>query len=368
MEKAEVAVVGGGVVGLSVARAVASAGRSVVLLERHDRLGTEQSTHNSQVIHSGLFARPGTLRARLNVEGARLLYEYARASSVPVDRSGTLVVAGGPGEVDRLDRYERWGRENGLTDLVRLAPREAREVEPRLGRCHEALLSPSGGRIDAARLVERLEQDCGRLGVAIVRGFDLGEARFDRPRWELRSRDGAAVDAGWVVNSAGVESGRVAERLGAAGHRIFPCLGEYARIRGDRRFWVRSMIYGFPPPGYPGIGVHLTRSLDGDLWLGPTATYLDRPEPPVAPITSLETFLAEAEPYLPGLRLEDLEPAPSGIRAKVVPPGSSEAFDDYVVERAPAGRPAVQLIGIESPGLTACLALGAWVERTISSA
>ncbi len=361
----DVAVVGAGVVGLAIARALAEGGRSVTVLERHERPALEQSTHNSQVLHSGIFARPGTLRARLNVEGIRLAYARARDWGVPVDRSGTLVVAATPAERPQLDRVLATARANGVDGVVALSPDAAREREPHLGPCEGAVWSPNGGRIDVGSFVAALEREARRLGAEVRTGFDLASARRDGDLWRLTAGSGATARAGWVVNSAGVASGEVARVLGAPGYRIYPCLGEYARVVSVKREWVRSMIYGFAPAGYPGIGVHLTRTLSGELLLGPTARYLDGPTVPDPRPTSMEEFAREAARFLPGLDTADLAPAPAGVRAKSVPPGAGEAFGDFTVAFDPPGERVVQLVGIESPGLTASLALAEHVAREI---
>jgi L-2-hydroxyglutarate oxidase LhgO len=361
-----VAVIGGGIVGLAIARELAERGGSVVVFERHAALGTEQSTHNSQVIHSGLFAPPGTLRARLNVEGAKLLYERASEWKVPVDRSGTLVIAGDPADLPRLDRYASWGRSNGVEGVRRCTPKEAHAIEPGLGPVLAAVHSPNGGRIDAVALLRALERESQYLGVEVRLGAGVDAAQWTGDRWRLTDATGAACDVAWVVNAAGVGAARVAAILGAPDLSVFPCLGEYAWIRGARRETIRSMVYGFPPPGFPGIGVHLTRLLSGELLLGPTATYLDAPILPPRPLTSLADFCREAAPYLPGLTVEELAPAPAGIRAKSVPPGSGEAFGDFLIEARPVGRHAVQLVGIESPGLSSCLAIARYVAERVA--
>jgi glycerol-3-phosphate dehydrogenase len=358
----DVAVVGAGVVGLAIARAYAQGGADVAVVERHAGPGREQSTHNSGVVHSGAFAKPGTLRARLNVEGNRLLYEEAPRLGVAVERCGTLVVAGRDSDVERLAEYRSWAGANGVPDVEGLTPEEARDIEPHLGDCVAALLAPSGGRVDAAAYVRALADDLGRLGAERRYDFAVTAASRADGVWTLTSAGGASVDARLVVNSAGIGAARVAAILGAPGHRVYPCLGEYARVVSERKSWVRTMIYGFPPPGYPGIGVHLTRTTGGELLLGPTATYLSSLEVPPLPITSLATFAELAAAYVPGITERDLEPGPPGVRAKTVPPGSGEAFGEFEVVEEPAGRGAVHLFGIESPGLTASLAIARHVR------
>ncbi|MCI4328997.1 MAG: FAD-dependent oxidoreductase, partial [Thermoplasmata archaeon] len=149
----------------------------------------------------------------------------------------------------------------------------------------------------------------------------------------------------------------------APGHRVYPCLGEYARVLGEKRSWLRTMVYGFPPPGYPGIGVHLTRTTSGEVLVGPTATYQESFEPPALPTTPLATFAALASAYLPGIYERDLEPVPAGVRAKLVPPGSGDAFGEYQIAEEPEGSGVVHLLGVESPGLTASFAIAEFVHE-----
>ncbi len=358
MERAEAAIIGAGIVGLATAWELSRAGVRVTVVERHPTPGAEQSTHNSQVIHSGAFVRPGTLRAALVMAGNPRLYEVAEELGVRAERCGTLVAAVDGSEVPRLDQYLAWGRENGVEGTVRLEPSGARTVEPNLGPVTAALWLPSGGRIDVPALVRELTHRLRRQGVRFELGFPVRGARQGAEGWVLNGPDSREVAATAVVNAAGVGSGEVAELLGLPGFRVYPCLGEYARVTSAKRGWVRSMVYGFPPPGYPGIGPHLTRLVDGELLLGPTATYLETPVPPPRPVTPLASFAAEAERLLPGLTADDLAPHPPGIRAKLVPPGSGEAFGEFVVREGAAGSRTFHLIGIESPGLTASFAIG----------
>ncbi|MCI4324613.1 MAG: FAD-dependent oxidoreductase [Thermoplasmata archaeon] len=352
----DVAVVGAGVVGLAIARAFAQDGASVVVLERQPGPGREQSTHNSGVVHSGAFTRPGTLRARLAVEGNRRMFDEAPRLGVAIERCGTLVVARVDADVPRLWEYERWAAANAVDGVQRLGSSEAKEIEPALAPCAAALWVTSGGRIDAAGLVRALDNDLARLGADRRFDFDLASALRGDSGWTLSTRLGESVEAELVVNSAGVRAARVAGLFGSTGHRVYPCLGEYARVVGEKRSWLRTMVYGFPPPGYPGIGVHLTRTTSGDVLIGPTATYIDSMDPPPLPHTSLATFAELASAYLPGLTERDLEPAGAGVRAKTVPPGSGEAFGEFEIVEEPPGSGVVHLFGFESPGLTASFA------------
>jgi glycerol-3-phosphate dehydrogenase len=369
VDRCDVAIVGAGVVGLATAWELSGLEVRVTVLERHPAVGLEQSTHNSQVVHSGAFVPPGTVQAGLVREGNRRLYEVAAAIGVRAERCGTLVAAVDPAEVDRLDQYERWGRANGVADATRLGPAGAHAIEPGIGPVVAGLWLPSGGRVDAPALVDGLARSVRGRGGAVELGYDLVSATRAGSGWRLAAADGREVLAGAVVNAAGVGSATVAGLLGSPGYRIFPCLGEYARVVSAQKERVRTMVYGFPPEGYPGIGVHLTRRLDGELWVGPTATYLETPNPPPTPHTPLVQFADEAARLLPGVTVDDLSPAPAGVRAKTVPPGSGRAFGEFVLNAEPAGARAFQMVGIESPGLTSSFAIGqrvaAWY-RTLS--
>ena len=359
----DVAVVGAGVVGLAIARTYAGSGASVVLLERQPGPGREQSTHNSGVVHSGAFTRPGTVRAWLAVEGNRRMYDEAPRLGVAIERCGTLMVAQHDADLPRLWEYQRWATANQVEGVRLLEPAEARDIEPSLGACTAGLLAPSGGRVDAEGLVRALDEEAVRLGVERRFDFDLASAHRGEAGWELSTRLGDSVASRGVVNAAGVRAGRVAALLGAPNHRIYPCLGEYARIVGEKRSWLRTMVYGFPPPGYPGIGVHLTRTTRGEVLVGPTATYQESFEAPALATTPLSTFAALADAYLPGITERDLETVPAGVRAKLVPPGSGDAFGEYEIGEDPEGSGAVHLLGVESPGLTASFAIAEFVRE-----
>jgi glycerol-3-phosphate dehydrogenase len=359
---ADIAVVGAGVVGLATAVELQRAGHSVVVLERNPQPGQEQSTHNSGVVHSGAFVRPGTLRARLCVEGNALIRRRAERGDFRIRVTGTLAVALSQPQKAKVDQYADWGRANGVPGVQLLDTAEVRKFEPEIAPTVGGLLLPTGARVDAAGFVRALALEAAALGAGIRTGWSLVAAGWASQAWTLGSSEGESLRVRAVVNAAGVESAMVADLLGVPGYRIYPCLGEYARVLGARRSTIRSMVYSIPSPGYPGIGVHLTRTVDDQLILGPTARYLETPAPPPGPITTLEEFAAEGAALLPGLRADELEVWPSGVRAKPVPPGSTDAFGDFTVDQRPPGRHVVQLVGIESPGLTASLALARYVS------
>lgn len=367
METFDAAVIGAGVIGLAVANELAGRGARVAVLERRDAPGLEQSTHNSGVVHAGFVATPGTLRARLNVEGARRLYARAPELGVPIARSGTLVAARHASEEPQLDRFLAQGRANGVEGVRRLDPEEVREVEPGIAPVVAGLHAPGGGRVDAVRLVRALEAELRRSGGELRCSCALQSVTHDAlGRWVLWTSGEEVLRSTTVINAAGVASARVAALLGAPGYQVYPCLGEYAVVDGPSAQRVRSMVYGLPPSGYPGIGVHLTRRFDGSLLIGPTALYQESETAPQEPRTALEEFHREAEVWMPGLAREELRAGGMGVRAKVVPPGSPSAFGDYLIEEAPAGSGAIQLVGLESPGLTASLAVGAYVADLLA--
>ncbi len=360
----DVAVVGAGLTGLASAAAIAASGRSVVLIERHPRPGMETSTRNSGVIHAGLHYPPGTLKAALCVEGAERLYAFCAANSVPHDRCGKLVVAADVGEHDVLQRLHELGTANGARGLEIVDRSFVRRREPHIA-ASAALWSPDSGRVDADALVRALLCVAEGAGVMVLRGSGLVDGRPTPRGYELRlARE--TISAERVVNAAGLHADAVSTMLQGERFTIYPCRGEYAELKPSRRDRVNGLVYPIPHPSGHGLGVHLTKTTGGALLVGPTSRYQRNKDDYEDGREPLESFLEPTRRLLPAITLDDLRLGGSGIRSKLHPP--SERFADFMI-RADANHPAlIHAAGIDSPGLTACLAIGARVAQLVASA
>lgn len=359
MEKIDCAVIGAGVIGLAVARRFAAAGREVLLLEAGSTFGTGISARNSEVIHAGIYYPAGSLKARLCVAGRQQLYRYCAERGIGHRRCGKLIVATRDGQGGQLERIAAATRSNGVDDLELLTRAQARRLEPEL-ECTAALWSPSTGIIDSHALMLSLLGDAERDGavLALHSRVSGGEVVDDGIILEIDTAAGEAVTlhAGTVINCAGLGAQEVARGLRGLPADSVPPLhyakGSYYALAGRSPF--SRLIY--PVPEAAGLGVHLTLDLGGQARFGPDVEWIDRIDYRVAPERAA-AFYAEIRRYWPQLADGALQPAYAGIRPK--PHAAGEAALDFLVS-GPARhgiRGLVCLYGIESPGLTASLAL-----------
>jgi glycerol-3-phosphate dehydrogenase len=361
MERVDAVVVGAGVVGLATAWTLAREGRRVCVLERSARPGTGMSTRNSQVIHAGIYYPAHTLKSRLAVAGGPMLYDFCARHRVPHRRIGKLIVAA-EGETGELERLLALGRTNGVAGLELVDADFVRAREPHV-RPTPALYSPHTGIVDADALVHTLQQLCEDADVVILPSTAPTGAD---PRGEqlLISTPAETMLTSAVVNAAGLYADEVSALLGGRRFRIHPCRGEYAELVSEKRGLLNGLVYPLPHAHGHGLGVHLTKTVHGNVTLGPTVNYRSAKDDYESERLPLSAFLEPARKLLPSLTMEDLRPGPTGMRAKLHPP--EERFADFLIERDEACPRLVHAAGIESPGLTACLAIGEMVEGLVS--
>jgi L-2-hydroxyglutarate oxidase LhgO len=369
MEQVGIAIVGAGVVGLAVAERLSRRTESLVVLERHESFGRETSSRNSEVIHAGLYYDASLLKTRLCVRGNPKLYELCVRQGIPHRKTGKVIVATSEAEVVKLEGIRGQALANGVEGVSLLSDREVAALEPSVSAI-AGLSSPASGIMDSHALMAYLEQEARNRGAVLAYGCRVEgvERCAGGYRLAVRDADGAPLElqAEVLINSAGLDSDRLAASAGididAAGYRIHPCKGEYFSL--SSRYWglFHRLVYPVPSPIH--LGAHVVLGLDGRTKVGPNAFYVSEIEYSVDS-GHQEAFHAEARKFLPGLRLEDLAPDMAGIRPKLY--GAGQEFRDFVIrEEGGRGLPGlVNLVGIESPGLTSCLAIAEEVENLL---
>lgn len=364
----DVAVIGGGAVGLGIAAALTEKTASLVLFERHPDFGRETSSRNSEVIHAGIYYAAGSLKAKLCVEGARLLYRIFEANSLPHRRCGKIIVAVDAEEEGDLEKLRRCGEANGATGLRLLSAAEVREMEPRV-KAVAGLYSPDTGIMNAHALMDYYAATASAAGADLLRGAAVEGLAPIKGGWEVRYRDSdgeGKVVARAVVNAAGLGAQAMMRLAGldpdAMNLTLHPCKGEYFSVSGPKRKFINRLVYPTPLADLKSLGIHTVVSLDGGFKLGPSAFYVDEFDYSVDPANRRE-FLESARVYLPFLELEDLEPDMSGIRPKLSAEGKPAR--DFHIAHEPAAPGFFNLAGIDSPGLTASRAIGLYVAGMV---
>jgi L-2-hydroxyglutarate oxidase LhgO len=357
MESLDCVVIGAGIVGLAVARRLALEGREVIVLEAEPGAGRHASSRNSEVIHAGIYYPSGSLKARLCVAGQRALYKYLAERDLPHRRAGKILVAVRDDEIAKLARLHRLAEDNGVRDLVALSAQDLRSLEPAVAGVR-AILSPSTGILDSHALMRSLEGDLKAAGGTVLLSSPVlgGEVTDAGIVLEVGGADPVHVRCNTLVNSAGLRAPSVATRVRGLDQRLVPvehfARGHYFVLAGRSPF--RHLVYPMPGPG--ALGIHVTLDLAGQARFGPDITWIDEVNYAFDEGRAA-TFYEAVRRYYPGLEDGDLKPGYVGIRPKIVPEGAPAA--DFVIQGPESHGIAglVNLFGIESPGLTACLAI-----------
>lgn len=361
MENVDVVVIGAGVVGLAVARALALQRREVMVLEREATIGAGTSSRNSEVIHAGIYYPAGSLKARLCVQGREWLYAYCVERAVAHRRCGKLIVAHTPSQVAALPGIVQTAAANGVVDLRLLGRSEAQALEPQL-ECEAALLSSSTGIVDSHGLMLSLQGDLEHAGGLVACHTGVRALRAHEQGIDVQTDDGTVLRARTVVNAAGLWACDLAQRTEGLDPAHVPtpwyAKGSYFSLSSRAPF--QRLIYPAPEPDrhLAGLGVHLTLDLGGQAKFGPDVQWTDDPQDLAVDPARSEAFYAEVRRYWPALPDGALLPGYAGIRPKISGPDQPSA--DFRIDgperHGVAGL--VNLFGIESPGLTSCLALG----------
>ena len=364
----DVVIIGAGVIGLASALEIAQGKEGIFVFEKNRTFGLETSSRNSEVIHAGIYYPEDSFKAKLCVEGKSLLYKLCEKNNIAYKKSGKIIVAVDEDEIRWLDILYEQGRRNGVEDLTLLSRTELKKLEPNV-EARAGILSPSSGILDSHTLLKLLYSQAREKGAQFV--FDtevVGIERMgDKYRVDIRDREGiSAVISRVVINAAGLKSDETAQLAGIdivkAGYKLHYCKGEYFSLDSKYRNLVSRLIY--PAPEQAGQGIHWRRGLDGRVLLGPSANYVEAIDYSVDE-THKQYFYNSAKRFLPFIELEDLTPESAGIRPKLQGPG--EGFRDFIItHEGKKGFPGlINLIGIESPGLTAAPAIARYVGRMV---
>jgi L-2-hydroxyglutarate oxidase LhgO len=371
MDQANILIIGGGVVGCAVAHALSARWQDVFLVEKFPKLGMATSSRNSGVNHSGIYYPRNSLKARHCVEGNRLTYEFCEKHNVPFRHCGKLVVAADAHEEVELGSLKKRGEDNGVEGLRLIGADETRKREPHI-KGVAALDVPSTGIVSAEELVHAYARVATAQGANIVTHAQVvslepsGEIiRVGLKIGDEEDSQEENIDARCVVNAAGLFADEVAAMLGNHSWRIYPVRGEYCEVRGPRSSLINNLVYPLPHADGLSLGVHFTKTLWGTFLLGPTASYVEGKDNYEKDRLPIAAFAESAKTLLPEIEERDLQLGYSGLRPKLVPP-DHKGIADFVITRDPHVPQAIQLVGIESPGLTAAPAIANHVAQLVA--
>ena len=368
---ADITIIGAGVVGLAIGQKLSQESGNIFIIERHPTFGQETSSRNSEVIHAGIYYPDDSLKAKLCVEGKKLLYEYCEKYDVPFNKCGKLIVATEKEEIPVIEGVRQSALKNGVHDLVIIGRDEIALLEPNIFAL-KAAFSPSTGIIDTHSLMKQYESNAINNGVQIAYGNEVTGIRKSGAGYEITvsESDGGsyAFTSRIVINSGGLASDRISEMVGISDDKlkIRFCKGEYFGVNPPKNRLVNRLIYPVPHPLLEHIGVHVTIDMAGGVKLGPDFEYMKSNEYDYRTTPGKqESFYTAAKKYLPFLEYDDIYPDMAGIRPKLQKHGEP-LRDYYIIEESGRGFPGfINLIGMESPALTSSLAIADYVARLI---
>jgi len=396
MERADVIVAGGGIIGLATALQLlrSSPGMKVVILEKEDKLAQHQSGHNSGVIHTGIYYRPGSLKAKNCVQGVRQLLQFCEEKAIAYELCGKVVVATEPEELPRLKELERRGKENGVLGLRLIGPEQLREIEPHC-KGIQALYSPNTGIIDYQAVCQAYAAEIKECGGEIHCGSPVQQVLSTLKGWLIQS-DREEWEGSFFVNCCGLQADQVAELSGTKNEeqRIIPFRGEYYFLKPERKKLLKGLIYPVPDPAFPFLGVHLTRTIHGQVEAGPNAVLALAREGYTKGTINLSeawntfsyrgfwnlaakywrtglyevwrslskrAFLNSLRRYVPELCLGDLIPGGSGVRAQAVT-AEGKLVDDFLLQEQDRR---LDVLSAPSPGATGSLSIGKYLAQRV---
>ncbi|HOW36447.1 MAG TPA: NAD(P)/FAD-dependent oxidoreductase [Candidatus Omnitrophota bacterium] len=371
MEKTDIAIIGAGAVGLAVAFRLSEFYKDIFIIERNSSFGQETSSRNSEVIHGGMYYPPDSLKKKTCIEGRRLLYQYCRENDIPHKKVGKLIVAIDPDEIRDLEALFKQGQENGVEGLKLLSKEEIKKIEPNI-RAEAAIYSPETGIIDShsfmKNLVFRFERNNGFIVYnSEVTGIDKTKEGFEMTLKSAQEGE-LKLAARVVINAAGLNSDKVARMAGLMKdeYTLKYCKGDYFRSNQRKAKFINHLIYPVPVKDHAGLGVHATLDLAGGLRFGPDTEYVKEIYYDIDPKKG-KSFYESIRRFLPFMEEGDLSPDTAGMRPKLQ--GEGEGFRDFIIKEESANHlpGLINLIGIESPGLTGALSIGGMVKGMVDA-
>ena len=370
MHKINITIIGAGVIGLAIARELSKDYEDILIVEKNNSFGQEISSRNSEVIHAGIYYPGGSLKAKTCVEGRHLMYEYCEKNNIGYKKTGKLIVAVKDDEVKSLEELFNNGLENGVEDLKLLSKNEVKSIEPNI-KAKGAIYSSSTGILDSHSLMKKLAAEAKSNNAEIAYNTEVIGIDKVSEGYKVAVKDKSEGSFSFlsriVINSAGLDSDKIAEAAGLKNkeYQLKYCKGDYFRVHNNKAKFINKLIYPIPTENKVSLGIHATLDLAGGLRLGPDEEYVEKLNYDIDD-KKREFFYNSVTDFLPFINPKDLSPDTSGIRPKLQ--GKGEGFRDFIIkDEIDSGFPGlINLIGIESPGLTSCLSIAKTVKTLIN--